>query len=91
MIEGAGNALFVGAILLVVPAMVTRSVVGADWPQVMLAFPIFWFLLAMVLGFGKLNQEVLGWTLIMAMFTSWFGVPMIGSILRAFSIPQRFF
>jgi len=83
--------MFVGGLVLVVPALVTRFIVGAAWPQVLLAFPIFWFQLAMLLGFGKLNEEVLGWTLIMAMFTSWLGVPIVGLILRLSAIPQRFF
>lgn len=90
MTSAIGGLVFAGGLVLVVPAVVTRFIVGADWSQVLLAFPIFWFLLAMILGFGKLNEEVLGWTLIMAMFTSWLVVPIVGLVLRLSAIPQRF-
>jgi hypothetical protein len=44
----------------------------------------------LVLGFGRINEEVLGWTLIMSMFTSWLAVPIVGLVLRLLSVPQRF-
>jgi hypothetical protein len=91
MTSMAGGGAFLGGLTLVVPALIAKFIVGATWPQVALAFPIFWFLLAMGLGFGKLNEEVLGWTLIMAMFTSWLGVPIVGLVLRLTDIPRRFF
>lgn len=85
-----GGGVFFGGFALVVTALITKFIVGATWPQVALAFPVFWFLLAMGLGFGKLNEEVLGWTLIAAMFTSWLGVPIVGLVLRLSGIPLRF-
>jgi len=83
-------AVLVGGAVLVVPALITRFVVGASWPQVALAFPLYWLVLMLLLGFGRINEEVLGWTLIMSMFTSWAAVPIVGLGLRLLSIPQRF-
>jgi hypothetical protein len=90
MMSGIPGMVFVGGAVLVVPALITRFVVGATWPQVALAFPVYWFVLMLVLGFGRINEEVLGWTLIMSMFTSWLAVPIVGLVLRLLSVPQRF-
>ncbi len=85
------GAIFFGGAVLVVPALITHFIVGATWPQVALAFPVYWLVLMLLLGFGRINEEVLGWTLIMSMFTAWAGVPIVGLVLRLLSIPQRFF
>jgi hypothetical protein len=84
------GGIFFGGAVLVVPALITRFLVGATWPQVVLAFPMYWLVLMLFLGFGRVNQEVVGWTLIMSMFTAWAGVPIVGLVLRLLAIPQRF-
>ena len=85
-----GNAMILGGALLIVPVLATRAFVGATWLEVAIAIPLYWLLLMLLLGFGRIDQEVLGFTLIVSMFTSWAGVPLVTLVLRRFSIPQMF-
>jgi hypothetical protein len=86
------EAMFVFAALIVVPALISRFLVGVTWIQVACAFLIWFFCLWMLLGGPSLTKgEAIGWTMIIGMFFSWVGVPVVALILRAANLPYRFF
>lgn len=74
-----------------VPAVIAGGVLGASWPQVVLAFVMYWVLLGLALGFGKVNTEVFGWTFLASIFTAWLGVPMCAFVLMLSNFPERLF
>lgn len=89
---GAGNATVLALMLgayIVIPALLARFLIGARWLQVVIAFPVFWLALFLVLGFGRIDEEVFGWTFIMAMFSSWLGVPLAALFVRWANLPYR--
>ena len=85
------EAMLVLGLLVILPAILARYLVGAGWLQLPLAF-LLWFLTLWLLLGGTANSrdEGLGWTLIMGMFFSWAGVPIAALILRVTNVPYRF-
>ena len=85
------EAMFVGGAVLVVPAVLARSLVGATWLQVGCGFVVWFLCLWLLLGGASLSRgEGLGWTIIMGMFFSWLGVPLTTLAMRLTNVPYRF-
>ncbi|WP_298304013.1 hypothetical protein [uncultured Erythrobacter sp.] len=84
-----GDAAFMLGLMVGLPFIIAKFVVGATLVQVLLAFPLFWAITFLGLGFGNVNQEVFGWTLIAQIFVAWVGVPICAGLLKWLEIPQR--
>lgn len=87
--EDAILLAFMAIAYVIAPALLARFVVKANWLQILIAFPMFWVALFLVLGFGTISQEVFGFTVIMSMFFSWLGVPLMAKLAKAANLPQR--
>ena len=88
--DGSIVVPFMIAAYFAVPALLARFVVGARWLQVLIAFPMFWLALFLLLGFGRVDDEVIGFTIIMSMFFSWLGVPIAALVAKKAELPYRF-
>ena len=86
-----GETGFLLAAVLVVPAVLARYLIGAPWLQVCCAFLVWYLGLWSMLG-GTVNPrgESFGWTVILSMFFSWAGVPIVALVLRLLNVPYRF-
>nr|WP_298897450.1 hypothetical protein [uncultured Altererythrobacter sp.] len=80
--------VFMAGAYVLVPGLLARYLVRASWIQTILAFPMYWLVLFLLLGFGRISEEILGWTLIMAMFTSCLGVPLAALVLKLTNLPD---
>lgn len=85
------EALFVLGLIVILPAILARYIVGASWVQVVCAFPLWFLVLWLILGGPSISRdEGIGWTMIMSMFFSWAGVPIAALVLRLANFPYRF-
>jgi hypothetical protein len=76
-------AIFLG-IYFIVPIALAKGLVGANWTQVLIAYGILLFPLGIIAGGGNTIDEKFGWLLILAMFTTIPGIPLISLVLRKF-------
>jgi hypothetical protein len=82
------EVLFVLTALIFAPLGLAKGLAGASWSQTGCAFLIWFGLLGLLLGLGSSSKsEGLGWTLIMGMFFSWLGVPVVAIVLRMANFP----
>ena len=52
-----GDAVFMLGLMVGLPFIIAKFVVGASLVQALLAFPLFWTITFFGLGFGNVNQE----------------------------------
>lgn len=71
-------------VAIVVPIVLARFVVRADWRTVGYASLIWYGFLSLTTG-GFLNQEALGWVFILAMFLSIPALPVIALVLKGWN------
>ena len=89
--DNLGGGVVIGVLLVAVPFVISRFVVGASWLQVALAFAIFFGgLFLALLGRSNMFAEALGFTMIFGIFAAWLAVPVIALVLRLANLPSRF-
>ncbi|QYJ06581.1 hypothetical protein [Qipengyuania flava] len=81
-----GQGLVVLALLVFIPVGLAKGMVMASWLQTAGAFAVFYLVLFIALGGGKVSNEVFGFTLIFGMFSAWLGVPLVALALRALEL-----
>ena len=82
MSEQCAAAAFFLGVYLVVPIALARLVVGATWPQIAIAYAILLLGLGLISAGGSTIDEKLGWMLILGMFFTIPGIPVLSFILR---------
>ena len=88
-----GPLLFMTIPFIVVPLLIARFLVRAEWLQIACAYPIWFLALFLFLGGGTTPgglDEGIGWTMIMGMFFTWVGVPVVCLLLKLSNLPYRF-
>ena len=81
---------FMLAAYFIVPALLARYLVRASWLQVACSFPGWWLALWLILGGPSISlDEGLGWTMVMSMFFSWLGVPLVAFVCKKVNVPNR--
>lgn len=72
--------VYLGA-ALVVPVLIARFILRAEWRMVRNACIIWYSLLVLIFG-GPFKPEALGWAMIFAMYFSILAIPLLSLILK---------
>lgn len=81
-----GTVAFFLGVYLVVPIALARFFVGATWPQIAISYGILMLGLGLVSAGGSTIDEKLGWMLILGLFFTVPGIPILSFILRKFGV-----
>jgi len=74
------------AIYLVVPIALARFVVSATWLQIAIAYGVLLLALGLISAGGRTIDEKVGWMLILGLFFTIPGIPVLSLILRRLGV-----
>jgi hypothetical protein len=74
------------AIYLVVPIALARLVVSATWLQIAIAYGVLLLALGLISAGGRTIDEKVGWMLILGLFFTIPGIPVLSLILRRLGV-----
>jgi hypothetical protein len=78
-------AFFLG-VYLIVPITLARWAVGATWLQIAIAYGVLLLGLGLISAGGRTIDEKAGWMLILGLFFTIPGVPILSLILRKLGV-----
>ena len=74
------------AIYLVVPIALARLVVSPTWLQIAIAYGVLLLALGIISAGGRTIDEKVGWMLILGLFFTIPGIPVLSLILRRLGV-----
>ena len=74
------------AIYLVVPIALARLVVSPTWLQIAIAYGVLLLALGLISAGGRTIDEKVGWMLILGLFFTIPGIPVLSLILRRLGV-----
>ena len=80
------SAAFMAAIFLAVPISIAREVVEASWAQIGVSYAILYAALGLIGLGGSTVGEKVGWVMILGMFFTIPGVPILCLVLDSFGL-----
>lgn len=82
----AGGLVVFAAIYFVIPIELARSAIGANWQQIGISYAVLYGVIGLVGLGGHTSGEKIGWIMILGMFFTIPGIPVLCLLLKGFGV-----
>ena len=80
------SVVFMAAIFIAVPISIAREMVDASWAQIGVSYAILYTILGLIGLGGSTSGEKVGWILILGMFFTIPGIPILSVLLKSYGL-----
>ena len=80
------SVVFMAAIFIAVPISIAREMVDASWAQIGVSYAILCTILGLIGLGGSTSGEKVGWVVILGMFFTIPGIPILSVLLESYDL-----